>query len=77
MRSEWRDFVAGLGREVKFLHKDELSEQHGINDVALPAAFTVSEEGQLSGFLDADRMNTLTTLDELKNAVTSRIDELN
>lgn len=77
MHGEWREFVAQLGRPVEFLHKDELEEQYGINDVPLPAAFTRSDEGRLSPLLDSETLDSLTTLSELKAAVANRIAETN
>lgn len=45
MRREWREFVRGLGTEVKFLHRDELQEQYGLSGVSLPAVFEQTPEG--------------------------------
>ncbi|MFV1980113.1 MAG: hypothetical protein ACC655_03090 [Rhodothermia bacterium] len=76
MHDEWREFVAGLGVPVEFLHKNELSAQYGIDDVSLPAAFVRSDEGTLSSFLDSETLDSLTSLGELKTALSDRIAEI-
>ncbi len=76
MHDEWREFIAGLGVPVDFLHKDELLAQYGLDDVSLPAAFSKSEEGTLSSLLDSETLNSLASLDELKSVVAERVAEI-
>ena len=73
MKREWKQFVNGLGREVKFLHRDELEKEHGIMGIPLPAAFVhcMDEEPEL--WLDAERMNSCKSLEDLKQLVTSSL----
>ncbi|MDL2345062.1 hypothetical protein QOL99_12995 [Deinococcus sp. MIMF12] len=72
MRREWRDFVRGLEREVRFLHRDELVAEFGLRDVGLPAAYEVRPDGRLREWLPASELRTVTTLDGLMRRVKER-----
>ncbi|MBO2010712.1 hypothetical protein [Hymenobacter negativus] len=58
MRPEWREFVQHLPVPVDFLHRDEFVRdypqwaQH-----ALPAAFALEKNGELTPFIEAPMMN--------------------
>ena len=73
MRREWKQFVSGLGREVEFLHRDELEKKYAISDVPLPAAFTkcMGEDPRL--WLNAEMMDACNSLNDLKRLVISRL----
>jgi hypothetical protein len=71
MRREWRDFVAGLGRPVEFLHRDELERRFGVRDVALPAVLQV-EDDKVTVWLGADELGAAGTLAEMKQLVAGR-----
>lgn len=73
MKREWKRFVSQLGREVEFLHRDELKKQYGIQNIPLPAAFVrcMDEEPRL--WLDANRMNSCKSLEDLKQLVRSNL----
>jgi hypothetical protein len=73
MKREWKQFVSGLGREVEFLHRDELAKEHGIMDVPLPAAFIhcMGEEPEL--WLDSEEMDSCTSLEDLKQLVVGNL----
>ncbi|MPY65528.1 hypothetical protein F8S09_02315 [Deinococcus sp. SDU3-2] len=72
MRREWRDFVRGLGREVRFLHRDKLAAEFGLRDVPLPAAYEQRPDGTLGEWLPASELRAVTTLDELMRRVAER-----
>ncbi|WP_460555732.1 hypothetical protein [Hymenobacter daeguensis] len=58
MRPEWRGFVKTLPVPVDFLHRDEFVR--GYPQWArhpLPAAFALSENGELTPFIDAATMD--------------------
>ena len=74
MKREWRGFVHGLGRGVKFLHRDELAQQFGLIGVELPAAW-VQDGGELKPWISAGEMRSCRNLDELMALVTSRQNE--
>lgn len=45
MRGPWKDFIAGLGAECEFLHRDQLGERFPNLDIALPAVLRDDEAG--------------------------------
>jgi hypothetical protein len=73
MKRQWRDFVRGLGPNARFLHRDELRAEYGLDGVPLPAAFEVQPDGTLQEWLSAAEMRSFATLDELMGAVGRRV----
>ena len=73
MKRDWRKFVHSLGREVEFLHRDELEKKHGITDVALPAAFIHCMKDGPKLWLNAEKMDSCKSLDDLQQLVTSNL----
>ncbi len=71
MRDEWKQFVAGLGVSVEFLHRDELAKQYGIRDVALPVVFSKTN-GALEAWITREEINRCRSLKELEQLVQSR-----
>ena len=67
----WRRFVKTLAWPVEFIHRDELAEQYGKVDAALPAAF-MWDGRKLQPWIDAEEMNSFQSLDELMAAVEQR-----
>lgn len=69
MKREWKQFVSQLGREVEFLHRDELAKKYEIRGVPLPAAFVhcMDEEPEL--WLDSEKMDSCKSLGDLKELV--------
>ncbi|WP_216317548.1 hypothetical protein [Deinococcus aestuarii] len=74
MKREWRDYVKGLGRDVRFLHRDELRDEYGVQGVPLPAAFEVGPDGTLREWLPASQIRAAATLDDLMRLVKARLD---
>ena len=68
MRDEWKQFVAELGIQVEFLHKDELDKQYGIRDVGLPAVFRKSN-GALEAWITREEINRCRSLEDLAQLV--------
>lgn len=74
MRDEWKSFIEGLGREVEFLHRDELKRRHGVEDVALPAVFLEAPSGvDLKLLVDAAAINAVRSVEELESLVRDRL----
>lgn len=73
MKREWKQFVNGLGREMEFLHRDDLAKEYGLMNVPLPAAFIhcMGEEPEL--WLDAEKMNSCKSLGDLQELVMSNL----
>lgn len=72
MRDEWKQFVAGLGVPVEFLHRDELAERHGLRNVNLPAIF-MTVEGGLKEWITQEDINRCRSLEELTRLVKDRL----
>ena len=68
MRDEWKQFVAHLGYQVEFLHRDELAEQYGLRDVSLPAIFLKTATG-LQPWIGQEEINRCQSLADLKRLV--------
>lgn len=68
MRSEWRDFLEGLGVPLEFLHADELKSKYGLEGVPLPAVFE-NCGGPLRVLVSADAINACRTLEDLKRLI--------
>ncbi|THF70073.1 hypothetical protein E7T06_09210 [Deinococcus sp. Arct2-2] len=73
MKREWREFVRRLGPNVRFLHRDELRAEYGLDGVPLPAAFEVQSDGTLREWISAAEMRSFGALDDLMGAVGSRV----
>ena len=76
MIGRWRDFIDNLELEVEFLHRDELAEQFGVKDIALPAAFYETDAGSIETWIDAETMNGFDSLDALMEHVADHISSL-
>ncbi|OGI50810.1 MAG: hypothetical protein A2W42_03925 [Candidatus Muproteobacteria bacterium RIFCSPHIGHO2_01_60_12] len=72
MRDEWKNFVAGLGVSVEFLHRDELEKQYGMRDVGLPAVFR-KNNGALEAWVTREEINRCHSLGELERLVRDRL----
>lgn len=77
MKREWRDYVRGLGRDVRFLHRDELREQYGVQGVPLPAAFEVGPDGTLREWISSREMRAAVSLEDLMRLVGKRLEQNN
>lgn len=73
MIPEWRKFLQGLGRDVEFLHRDELELRFSMKAIPLPAAFIHCKNTGTRLWLDADAMNRCRTLEDLKQLVMRNI----
>lgn len=72
MRKEWKEFVSSLEHPVRFLHRDELADAYGIEDVSLPAAFIVKDD-EIHPWISAEEINAVRSLAELKQLVCDRL----
>ncbi|UCF08393.1 MAG: hypothetical protein JSW28_01515 [Thermoplasmata archaeon] len=74
MKSEWRKFVAGLPVPVQFLHRDEFAARYPGVKTRFPAAY-INNDGELAPFITRDEMSQFKSLEELMEAVESRLKE--
>jgi hypothetical protein len=75
MKGSWARFVDSLDMPVEFLHKDELRERHGVDDVPLPAVLVWTGD-DTTVLISADEINRLRILEDLEALVSSRVDGL-
>jgi len=73
MKREWKQFVSNLGREVEFLHRDELAKEHGITNISLPAAFVHCMKDGPKLWLDSEKMDSCKSLEDLQQLVLSSL----
>jgi len=67
-RDEWKEFIAALGAECEFLHRDEFEQKYQLTDQAYPVVFLKSDN-QLDVGLDASAINECDTMDKLKEKI--------
>lgn len=67
-REEWREFVAQLPIETRFMHRDEFRQEFPQADVPLPAVF-LQRDGRLALCVSARSLHDCKDLDELKNLI--------
>lgn len=65
MRAEWKAFLESLDADFEFLHRDELHERYGLDELPLPAILRKDGE-KLVLLHDAAAINACGSLDELK-----------
>ena len=73
MRAEWKSFIASIGRTVTFLHRDEFHLRYGLQNILLPAVFTESNENRAELWIDANSINAIKSVDELKKLIVDRM----
>lgn len=69
MKKMWKEYVAGLGIETSFLHKDEFEASYPDYEMAYPAVL-LDDNGKLTNLVsdkDFETMNDLTDLISLMN----------
>lgn len=72
MRDEWKNFVAGLGVPVEFLHRDELEKQYGLRAPELPAIFRKTD-GAPETWIGREEINRCHSLTDLERLINSRL----
>ncbi|HET9946480.1 MAG TPA: hypothetical protein VFQ63_00245 [Patescibacteria group bacterium] len=73
MKREWKEFIEALPFQSAFLHKDEFVKKYlTFSNTPLPAVF-LEKGNSLTLFLNAQEINKLQTLNELKDVVESKV----
>lgn len=65
MRSEWRDFLAGLETETEFLHRDEFETRYRQTAADLPVVYR-KDAGRLTICAPAAEINACDDIAQLK-----------
>lgn len=74
MKGEWREFLKNLNIPLVFLHRNELKEKYGIQNMELPGIFLPSGN-KLRPWIDADEINRCQDLAALKRLIERRLAE--
>lgn len=72
MRDEWKNFVAGLGVPIEFLHRDELEKQYGMRNVELPAVFHRKNDA-LETWVSREEINRCRSLEDLERLIRTKL----
>lgn len=73
MIREWKDFIQTLNISAEFLHRDELKQQYGVENIPLPTALIKSKNNDLQVWISADEMNQCQSLSDLKTLVLEKL----
>lgn len=68
MRKEWRDYLAALGKPLKFFHADEFKDKYPSETANLPAIF-IEENGSLKQLADSEQINCSRSVQDLKSLI--------
>ena len=74
MKNTWKEFIAGLKYHSVFLHRDEFLDTYGEIRDDLPCAY-LEIAGKLDLFITADEVNSCSTLEDLMELVSGKVDE--
>ncbi|HFD32570.1 MAG TPA: hypothetical protein ENJ28_07715 [Gammaproteobacteria bacterium] len=69
MRKPWSDFLKTLNIELEFLHRDELEQQYGKQNVALPAIFFKDPNKNLQLAVPAEAINQCDSMEQLQDII--------
>jgi hypothetical protein len=72
MRDEWKNFVAGLGVPIEFLHRNELETKYGMRNVGLPAVFRRTDSA-LETWISREEINRCHSLEDLERLIRTRL----
>lgn len=72
MRDEWKNFVAGFGVPIEFLHRDELEKKYGMRNVGLPAVFRRADN-TLETWISREEINNCHSLEDLERLIKTRL----
>lgn len=73
-RKDWTDFLAELDAKLEFLHRDELFEQYGIQDVSLPVILE-KRDGRLTTWISTAEINACPSIEILKLTINDRLQQ--
>ena len=68
MKKSWKKTVENLPISARFLYKDEFKDNFDIEDAEFPCAY-LNEDGEMKLFMNQGLMNSVDTVEELKNVL--------
>lgn len=84
MKRDWKNFVNDLDTPVEFmkkdkfkfefLHRDEFEDKYIVENAKFPSAYIEKDNG-LEVFITQEEMNSVKTIDELKDLVNQKIEK--
>ncbi|NLK26486.1 MAG: hypothetical protein GX307_07950 [Euryarchaeota archaeon] len=74
MKTEWKEFISGLGIPVEFLHRDEFMDRYPHIMTEHPVILQ-QVRGDLSVLLTAQEIRSCTTMKELEKAIQRKLIE--
>ena len=72
VRKEWTDFLSTLDVDLEFLHKDELKNKYGLDDIPLPVIL-IKHDDKLDVWMSKNDINTCLDVDSLKKQIAARL----
>lgn len=76
MKNEWKVFIDNLDVPVEFLHKDEFMKSYDINNASFPCGYLVENGSSPELFITSYEINKCKTLDDLKELVMDKVQNL-
>jgi hypothetical protein len=84
MKKDWKNYVNDLDVTVEFkkkdkfqfefLHRDEFDEKYKVTNAKFPSAYYLNGS-KMELFISQEEMNSIKSIDELKNLVNKKIEE--
>ena len=71
-KKDWKSFINDLGIDSEFLHKDEFLEKYDVKDAKYPSAY-ILKNGNLTLLISQEEMDSVETLEEMEELVSSKI----
>lgn len=68
MKNSWKELIEKFPIPIKFLYKDQFKEMYDKKDADFPCAL-LKQNGDLNVFMSQDLMNSIDSVEELKNVV--------
>ena len=75
MNKKWKEYIDNLTIPIEFLHRDEFLKRYALKDTQLPAAF-IKKGDNIAVLIDHSEINGCTSLEELMNLVTLKIESV-
>jgi hypothetical protein len=73
MKKMWKEYVAGLGIETVFMHKDEFAKAYPGRNLIFPVILLASGD-KLTSLVDSDDFKKMNDLTDLINLMSRRLE---
>lgn len=72
MKKDWKNYVKNLDIPAEFLHKDEFEKKYDVKDAKYPSAY-FKNGSSMKLFISQEEMDAITSLEELKDLVSKKL----